>query len=125
MRRMTTRKIEWTDATWNPVRGCSAVSEGCRNCYAARQAARFRMMLPGAMTASGEIPQDDPLLADYDDRGHPRWTGLVGLADDALDAAHGPSMIWYWWKRAHGDPSVVILGMVMKRVLASWRGGAR
>jgi protein gp37 len=27
-------KIEWTDATWNPIRGCSRVSEGCRNCYA-------------------------------------------------------------------------------------------
>ena len=34
-------KIEWTDATWNPIRGCSRVSEGCRNCYAERQAARF------------------------------------------------------------------------------------
>ena len=33
--------IEWTDVTWNPVRGCSRVSEGCRNCYAERQAARF------------------------------------------------------------------------------------
>ena len=29
-------KIEWTDATWNPIRGCSRVSEGCRNCYAGR-----------------------------------------------------------------------------------------
>jgi protein gp37 len=26
--------IEWTDATWNPVRGCSRVSAGCMNCYA-------------------------------------------------------------------------------------------
>jgi protein gp37 len=34
-------KIEWTDATWNPVRGCSVVSEGCRNCYAMQVAARF------------------------------------------------------------------------------------
>ena len=34
-------KIEWADVTWNPVRGCSRVSEGCRNCYAERQAARF------------------------------------------------------------------------------------
>jgi protein gp37 len=34
-------KIEWTDATWNPVRGCTKVSEGCRNCYAMTVAARF------------------------------------------------------------------------------------
>jgi protein gp37 len=34
-------KIEWTDATWNPIRGCSVVSEGCRNCYAMQVAARF------------------------------------------------------------------------------------
>lgn len=34
-------KIEWTDATWNPIRGCSVVSEGCRNCYAMQIAARF------------------------------------------------------------------------------------
>lgn len=33
--------IEWTDATWNPIRGCSRVSEGCRNCYAEQVAARF------------------------------------------------------------------------------------
>jgi protein gp37 len=33
--------IEWTDATWNPIRGCSMVSEGCRNCYAEKVAARF------------------------------------------------------------------------------------
>lgn len=33
-------KIEWTDATWNPVVGCTKVSEGCRNCYAMRMAAR-------------------------------------------------------------------------------------
>lgn len=33
--------ISWTDATWNPVRGCSRVSEGCRNCYAEKVAARF------------------------------------------------------------------------------------
>lgn len=33
--------IEWTDATWNPVRGCSRVSEGCQHCYAERVAQRF------------------------------------------------------------------------------------
>jgi len=34
--------IEWTDATWNPVRGCTKVSPGCKNCYAERFAERFR-----------------------------------------------------------------------------------
>ena len=34
-------KIEWTESTWNPVRGCTRVSEGCRFCYAERIAARF------------------------------------------------------------------------------------
>ena len=35
-------KIEWTDATWNPVRGCAKVSPGCANCYAETFAERFR-----------------------------------------------------------------------------------
>lgn len=34
-------KIEWTDATWNPVTGCTKVSEGCRNCYAKTFTERF------------------------------------------------------------------------------------
>lgn len=36
--------IEWTDATWNPVAGCSMVSPGCTNCYAMRMAARLAAM---------------------------------------------------------------------------------
>ncbi|MGH9396722.1 MAG: DUF5131 family protein [Terriglobia bacterium] len=35
-------KIEWTDATWNPVRGCTKISPGCAHCYAATFAERFR-----------------------------------------------------------------------------------
>jgi protein gp37 len=35
-------KIEWTDSTWNPVRGCTKISPGCKNCYAATFAERFR-----------------------------------------------------------------------------------
>lgn len=35
-------KIEWADATWNPITGCSKVSEGCRNCYALKFAERWR-----------------------------------------------------------------------------------
>ena len=35
-------KIEWTDATWNPIRGCTKISAGCKHCYAERFAERFR-----------------------------------------------------------------------------------
>lgn len=35
-------KIEWTDATWNPVIGCTKISPGCKNCYAEALAERFR-----------------------------------------------------------------------------------
>lgn len=36
--------IEWTDATWNPVTGCTKISPGCKNCYAERLALRLREM---------------------------------------------------------------------------------
>ena len=35
-------KIEWTEATWNPVTGCTQISPGCANCYAMRFANRFK-----------------------------------------------------------------------------------
>ena len=37
-----TTKIEWADATWNPVTGCTKVSSGCKNCYAESLSERFR-----------------------------------------------------------------------------------
>jgi protein gp37 len=36
--------IEWTDATWNPVTGCTKISPGCKNCYAERLALRLKKM---------------------------------------------------------------------------------
>jgi protein gp37 len=62
--------IEWTDATWNPVRGCSRISEGCRHCYAEVVAARF----------SGD-EQAYAGLAEYvarpDGSREARWTGEI------------------------------------------------
>jgi len=45
-------KIEWTDETWNPITGCTPISEGCRNCYARRMAHRLR--------GRCGYPKDDP-----------------------------------------------------------------
>jgi len=40
----TTSKIEWTEATWNPITGCSKVSPGCKHCYAELMAKRLQGM---------------------------------------------------------------------------------
>jgi protein gp37 len=64
--------IEWTDATWNPIRGCSRVSPGCENCYAERTAARF-----GGKGLAYEG------LATIGKNG-PRWTGKVKLVREHL-----------------------------------------
>ena len=42
LRMATATQIEWTDATWNPVTGCTKITDGCDNCYAERFSERFR-----------------------------------------------------------------------------------
>src|SRR3989304_8639963 len=54
-----TTSIEWTDATWNPVRGCTKVSPGCKNCYAETFAER-RRRLPGHAYEQGFAPRLGP-----------------------------------------------------------------
>ncbi|UOK37214.1 DUF5131 family protein [Pseudomonas palleroniana] len=41
---MAETQIEWTDSTWNPVAGCSIISDGCKNCYAMEMAKRLESM---------------------------------------------------------------------------------
>lgn len=69
-------KIEWTQETWNPVRGCSRISPGCVNCYAERMAARD---LPGLKSPTTGEP-----FAAMTPSG-PRWTGKVELIPHMLD----------------------------------------
>ncbi len=40
----TNSHIEWTDATWNPVTGCTKISQGCKHCYAERLSHRLQLM---------------------------------------------------------------------------------
>jgi protein gp37 len=69
-----TSKIEWTDATWNPVRGCSIKSPGCFNCYAPYAAVR--------LMGAGK-PYDG--LVERGDDGRMRWTGTVRIVPEKLD----------------------------------------
>lgn len=83
--------IEWTDATWNPITGCSVVSAGCKHCYA--------MKLAGTRLA--HHPSRSGLTIDT--KAGPVWTGEVRFNEHWLDQP-------LRWKRprrifvcAHGD----------------------
>ncbi|MCY3784628.1 MAG: phage Gp37/Gp68 family protein [Chloroflexi bacterium] len=53
-------RIEWTDATWNPVTGCDRISPGCDNCYALTQAARLQRMGNRRYQRDGKPPRSGP-----------------------------------------------------------------
>ena len=74
-------KIEWTDATWNPIRGCSRVSEGCRHCYAERVAARFSG--PG-QPYEGLAVRKLRVVSDDEQTTVGRWTGAVRMVPEHL-----------------------------------------
>ena len=64
--------IEWTDKTWNPVKGCFKVSPGCKNCYAIRMAERLQAMKHPLY--QGTVIRN----------GKPNWTGKIGLNETLL-----------------------------------------
>lgn len=69
-------KIEWTEATWNPIRGCSRISPGCQKCYAERIAARN-------LPAQRSPTTGQPFAIMLPDG--PHWTGKVELIESMLD----------------------------------------
>ncbi|WGD31249.1 phage Gp37/Gp68 family protein [Ancylobacter sp. WKF20] len=66
--------IEWTDATWNPIVGCSLASPGCTNCYAMPMAARIEAMQPGSHYAGTTQPGNAGAV----------WSGKVALAPEHI-----------------------------------------
>lgn len=70
---MANTKIEWTEATWNPIVGCSIVSPGCTNCYAMKMAARIEAM--------GNQPRYAGTTRKVN--GNVVWTGKLALAPEA------------------------------------------
>ncbi len=78
--------IEWTEMTWNPVAGCSVLSDGCTNCYAMRMAARLDAM--GMEKYKGLTRKTG---------GRHKWTGKVRIDPKSLSApakVKKPSLIF-------------------------------
>jgi len=75
---MAETQIEWTDATWNPVAGCSIVSAGCTNCYAMEMARRLHAM--GVLKYKGLTRRSGKRMI---------WNGVVREDRAALQIPHG------------------------------------
>ncbi|WP_426615789.1 DUF5131 family protein [Bradyrhizobium sp. McL0616] len=75
---MAETSIEWTDATWNPVAGCTVLTAGCTNCYAMRMAARLDAM--GVAKYNGLTRKSGKRAV---------WTGKLYLDRKALDTPKG------------------------------------
>jgi protein gp37 len=75
---MAASDIEWTEATWNPIAGCSVLSPGCTNCYAMRMAARLQAM--GMAKYAGTTRKSGKRHV---------WTGRVNIDKTALAAPLG------------------------------------
>lgn len=67
--------IEWTEATWNPIAGCSIVSPGCANCYAMRRVAPRLAANPATPHYAGTVMPS---------KGGYVWTGKIGIAGDSV-----------------------------------------
>ena len=87
----TKTNIEWTDASWNPVVGCSVTSPGCTNCYAMRSAARLERIAQAALDKAKDDGVSDPVIpcAHYlgttqPSKAGPVWTGKLALAPDHI-----------------------------------------
>lgn len=65
--------IEWTEATWNPVAGCTVTSPGCTNCYAMRLARRLEAMGQPKYAGTTRISAN-----------RPKWNGVIHFDEAAL-----------------------------------------
>ena len=89
--------IEWTDETWNPVRGCTKVSPGCKHCYAETFAERFRGVL-------------------FERASLGFWLLSIGNPFDALNESGERR-----WLANRIDVGAVCLRRVLSNTLITWR----
>lgn len=75
--------IEWTDATWNPVVGCTIVSPGCTRCYAMGMAARIEAMT-AALQAKGQTGAPHYNGTTRKVSGNTVWTGKLAMAPNHI-----------------------------------------
>ncbi len=75
--------IEWTQATWNPIVGCTRVSPGCKHCYAERMATRLIAVAKAAIKSGKNPGRTENYIGTLNRHGH--WSGKLFLDYSILD----------------------------------------
>ena len=94
---VTGSNIEWTESTWNPVTGCTKITEGCRHCYAERMARRLKAM-------------GQPNYRDGFKMSHKlAWTPNIwmGVTVENKDCLHGRELEGKTWSEMPRDSQVL------------------
>lgn len=91
---MAETKIEWADKVWNPITGCSPISEGCQNCYARRMANRLK--------GRYGYPKDEPFRLTF----HPdrleeplRWKKPCRIFVCSMGDLFHEKVDWFWFNK--------------------------
>ena len=77
----TPSTIEWTDMTWNPVTGCTKVSQGCKHCYAERMAQRLQAMGNARYQQGFAVTLHEDLIEEPFKWGRPRLVFVNSMSD--------------------------------------------
>lgn len=111
---MAETQIEWTDATWNPVAGCTIVSAGCTNCYAMEMARRLEAMhmdkyagltrRSGARTVWNGVVREDPSSLAIPHRWKKSQKIFVNSMSDLFHEGVSDSFILDVWKVMEETP---------------------
>ena len=111
---MSESTIEWTDATWNPVAGCSVMSSGCTNCYAMQMARRLEAMgvekykgltrRSGSRTVWKGVVREDHAALDIPARWRKPRKVFVNSMGDLFHPSVSPAFIVKVWKVMEATP---------------------
>ena len=113
-------KIEWCDESWNPLSGCSAVSDGCRYCYAERMAHRLkgRHGYPGEKPFAVTFHRDK--LKEPRHWRKARRVFAVSMGDIFHDEISDGLIMWLFWEMAHNWNQTFLVLTKRPRRMLDW-----
>lgn len=101
---MTKTNISWADDVWNPITGCTPISEGCSRCYAATMAKRLQAAGVKGYENGFEVTVHQERLKDPLRWRKPRRVFVCSMGDLFHESVPDGWIMWVWWTIIHASP---------------------